>query len=129
MSQSILDFLKNGVLSQPTPGIIHDLLTKQVNGIITPENLQKAITDDVDILKLALENYGVSDFPVRPLFKSFCRCNWREIDWYLTNAQRIYEIINQNRVCGAMLDTKQGNDYLNRTCRRTYLWLYTFVWN
>ena len=128
MSLDLINIFKNGLISQPTPGVIETFLISQINETITPENLIKAISEDVDLIQLAIQKSGVEDFPVNTLFKQFCRCNWPEIECYLTNAQKIYDIINMNPQCGALLNTRKGNDYLNRTCRRTYDYLYNFVW-
>ena len=128
MSQAIFEYLVNTINGHPQPGIIKELLTNQIDGIITPESLKKAISENIDLIQLSLEKSGVNDFPLKPLFKRFARCNWSEIEYYLTNAQRVYDIINRNPSCGALLDMPQGNLYLNNTCKRTYIWLYNYLW-
>jgi len=95
---------------------------------VNESNLQYAIDQDLDILTLALNHYGLSHSSLTPTFRTVLKIYWDEIEALLTNVSRVHRIISKKPRCATILDTPRGRSYLNRCCESTYARLYSFTW-
>jgi len=95
---------------------------------VNESNLQYAIDQDLDILTLALNHYGLSHSSLTPTFRMVLKIYWGEAEALLTNVTRVHKIISKKPRCAKILDTPRGRSYLNRCCESTYTRLYAFTW-
>lgn len=99
-----------------------------LKNFITEKNLRYALDNDLDILTLALNHYGIGHGQLTPLFKMVMKVYWDEAESYLTNVSKVLALLSEKPKCAAILNTVKGRDYLNRCCRTTYDRLYDFIW-
>ena len=127
MLSKVSDLLNDAVNADPNldeTAFIDEIIEKYV----TYDNLKHAIDTDTDLLTAALEKVNIYDPIMGLLFRGVCRKYWFKIENYLLDANKIYEKIAKKPECAALLDTEEGNRYLNKTCKRTYDFIYNFVW-
>ena len=99
-----------------------------LQNFVTEKNLRYALENDLDILTLALNHYGLGHGDLTPLFKLTMKMYWDEAESYLTNVSKVLSLLSKKPKCSEILDTEKGRDYLNRCCRSTYNRLYDFIW-
>lgn len=119
--------LKDAVVS-PVNRQVEKFIKWVLESFVNEQNLRQAIDEDIDILKLALNHYGLSHSTVTPLFKLTLKMYWDEAEAYLTDVQRIIDTISKKPRCKEIIDTPEGRDYLNRCAQASYDHLYAFVW-
>jgi hypothetical protein len=124
---NVYKVLKNAIID-PAESKGRDFVNWAVSTWLTRKNLQKAVDEDLDILKLALNHYGLGHHVLTPLFRMVLRNYWNEIEELLINPENVYEIIAEKPECKEIIDTKEGIEYLNRMCINSYDSLYNFVW-
>ena len=116
-------------LINPTKNQVKRLLSWCLENFVTQGNLQYAIENDLDILTLALNHYGLGHSSITPSLRTVLKLYWDEVEPLLTDASKIYSIIISKRPeCKKILDTPKGRNYLNRCCQETYNKLYEFTW-
>ena len=112
----------------PVEKQVENFITWVLQNFVTEKNLRYALENDLDILTLALNHYGLGHGDLTPLFKLTMKMYWDEAESYLTNVSKVLSLLSKKPKCSEILDTEKGRDYLNRCCRSTYDRLYTFVW-
>jgi hypothetical protein len=95
---------------------------------VNEDNLQYAIDNDLDILTLALNHYGIGHSEITPLFKLAIKMYWKEVEQYLTDVSKVLETLSKNEACRQLLSTEKGRNYLNRSCKTSYDRLYNIIW-
>lgn len=96
---------------------------------VNEENLRYAIDNDLDILTLALNHYGLSHSTVTPTLRTVLKLYWGEAEALLTDVSRVYATLSRKPGCARLLDTRRGRSYLNRCCESTYRRLHAFTWD
>jgi len=96
---------------------------------ITPENLKRAVEEDIDPPTLLFNHYHLSHPIVYPLAQFVFKCFWDEIEYFITSVPRIYKLFIRNPSNKPILDTTKGRKYLNKICKRSYAHLYNFTWS
>lgn len=115
-------------ITSPVERQVENFIQWTLQNFITEKNLGYAIENDLDILTLALNHYGLGHGDLTPLFKIVMKMYWDEAESYLTNVSKVLSLLSKKPKCAEILDTEKGRDYLNRCCRTTYDRLYTFIW-
>ena len=124
----ITKLLKDAILD-PSKEKIDRFITWSLEKYVNAENLNYSIENDLDIITLALNHYGLSHSKtVTPLFKITMKMYWEEAESYLIHVEKVYSILTRKPELKKILDTEKGRSYLNRCCKQTYDKLYSFVW-
>jgi len=123
----VISTLRRAIMN-PVKGQVTLFIDWVMDGFITEENLRTAIEEDVDILTLAFNHFGLGHSAVTPLIRIVFKYYWDEVESIVTDANRVYEIIARKPECAKIISTKEGNDYLNRCCEAAYANLYDFLW-
>lgn len=95
---------------------------------MTSENLQYCINNDIDIISTAIDQFGINDPLLSPLFKLLVKRNWAAIESYFVEANKITTLINKKPECLMIINTQRGLTYINRVREHAYRNLYNFVW-
>ena len=95
---------------------------------VNEDSLQYAIDNDLDIITLALNHYGIGHSDITPLFRLVVRMYWKEVEKYLTDANKVLQTLSKNEACRKVLSTEKGRSYLNRCCKTSYDKLYELCW-
>ena len=119
--------LREAIVS-PVEKQVENFIEWTLQNFVTEKNLRYALENDLDILTLALNHYGLGHGDLTPLFKLTMKMYWDEAESYLTNVSKVLSLLSKKPKCAEILGTEKGRDYLNRCCRSTYDRLYTFVW-
>ena len=119
--------LRKAIVS-PVERQVENFIEWTLQNFVTEKNLRYALENDLDILTLALNHYGLGHGDLTPLFRLTMKMYWDEAESYLTNVSKVLSLLSRKPRCSEILDTEKGRDYLNRCCRSTYDRLYTFVW-
>jgi len=115
-------------IASPVEKQVENFIEWILQNFVTEKNLRYAIENDLDILTLALNHYGLGHGDLTPLFRLAMKMYWDEAESYLTNVSKVMALLSRKPRCSKILDTEKGRDYLNRCCRSTYDRLYAFVW-
>ena len=115
-------------ITSPVEKQVEQFIQWTLQNFITEKNLTYALENDLDILTLALNHYGLGHGELTPLFKMVMKIYWDEAESYLTNVSKVLSLLSEKPKCAEILDTAKGRDYLNRCCRATYDRLYDFIW-
>lgn len=126
MSQAI-KMLKEAVNS-PRRNLMKKFIKWSLENFVNENNLQYAIDNDLDLLTLALNHYGVGHSEITPLFKLAIKMYWKEVEQYLTDVSKVLETLSKNEACRQILSTEKGRSYLNRCCKTSYERLYLLIW-
>jgi len=90
------------------------------------EQVEDAIKKDlriVDLIKQHLVNFSLF------MLKTIIRMFWNEIESYITNPNKLLELIKQYRPdIYELLITEQGYKWFIKNLREVYDWLYDFTW-
>lgn len=125
---AIFKILKDAILD-PSKEKIDDFITWSLEKYVNEENLSYSIENDLDIVTLALNHYGMSHSKtITPIFKITMKMYWGEVESYLINVEKVFSILSKKPEIKEILDTEKGRSYLNRCCKETYDKLYDFVW-
>jgi len=119
--------LRKAIVS-PVERQVENFIEWVLQKFVTEKNLRYALENDLDILTLAFNHYGLGHGDLTPLFRLAMKMYWDEVESYLTNVSKVLSLLSKKPKCSEILDTVKGRDYLNRCCRSTYDRLYTFVW-
>ena len=65
---------------------------------------------------------------LRPLLQMVFRAYWKEIEYYLTNVQRVYDLLWENPELRDVLQTPEAKRYLNYWVAQAYVAMYEFTW-
>lgn len=124
----ITKILKDAVLD-PSKDKIDGFITWSLEKYVNEENLNYSIENDLDIITLALNHYGLShNKTITPIFRLAMKMYWEEAESYLTHVEKVYSILTKKPEIKKILDTEKGRSYLNRCCKQTYSALYDFIW-
>lgn len=115
-------------ITSPVERQVEHFIQWTLRNFVTEKNLRYAIENDLDILTLALNHYGLGHGDLTPLFRLAMKMYWDEAESYLTNVAKVLSLLSEKPKCAEILDTVRGRDYLNRCCRTTYDRLYDFIW-
>jgi len=115
-------------IASPIERQVEHFIQWTLQNFVTEKNLRYAIENDLDILTLALNHYGLGHGDLTPLFRLAMKMYWEEAESYLTNVSKVLSLLSEKQKCAEILDTEMGRDYLNRCCRTTYNRLYDFIW-
>jgi hypothetical protein len=126
MSQTV-KMLQLAVTS-PRRNLVKKFIKWCLESFVKENNLQYAIDNDLDILTLALNHYGIGHSEITPLFKFTIRMYWKEVEQYLTDVNKVLETLSKDEACRQLLSTEKGRNYLNRCCKTSYEKLYEFTW-
>lgn len=126
MSQAI-KMLQDAVKS-PRKNLMKKFIKWCLEKFVNENNLQYAIDNDLDILTLALNHYGIGHSEITPLFKLAIKMYWKEVEQYLTDVSKVLETLSKNEACRQLLSTEKGISYLNRSCKNSYNTIYDFIW-
>jgi len=99
-----------------------------IQRVLTPQRLKEAIEGDLDLTELAFNHMHLSNPMVLPILKIFGRVYWREIEDYLSDAQRIYSILIEKPEYRSILDNPRARKYLNRQLEKLYNEFYRVIW-
>lgn len=119
--------LREAIVS-PVERQVENFIEWTLQSFVTEKNLRYALENDLDILTLALNHYGLGHGDLTPLFRIVMKMYWDEAESYLTNVSKVLSLLSKKPKCAEILDTERGRDYLNRCCRSTYNRLYDFIW-
>lgn len=124
----VIKTLKDAILD-PSKEKIDGFITWSLEKYVNEENLNYSIDNDLDIITLALNHYGLSHSKtVTPLFRLAMKMYWNEAETYLTNVENVFNLINKKPECAKIINTERGRSYLNRCCKQAYAKLYTLIW-
>ena len=124
----VTKILKDAILD-PSKEKIDGFITWSLEKYVNEENLTYAIENDLDIITLALNHYGLSHSKaITPLFRLAMKMYWTEAETYLTHVEKAFSILTRKPEIKKILDTEKGRSYLNRCCKQTYSRLYNFIW-
>ena len=124
----ITKILKDAILD-PSKDKIDGFITWSLEKYVNEENLNYSIENDLDIITLALNHYGLSHSKtVTPIFKLAMKMYWDEAESYLTHVEKVFSILAKKPEIRKILDTEKGRSYLNRCCKQTYSKLYDLIW-
>jgi hypothetical protein len=126
MSQTV-KMLQDAVTS-PRGNLMKKFIKWCLEKFVNEENLRYAIDNDLDILTLALNHYGIGHSEITPLFKLAIKMYWKEVEQYLTCVSKVHETLSKNEACRQLLSTEKGRSYLNRCCKTSYERLYSLIW-
>lgn len=115
-------------LTSSSSKVMENFITWSLSSFVNKKNLTQAIDEELDILTLALNHYGLSHSRITPLFNFTMKMFWNEVENYLTDVSKVFDVLCRKPKCASILDTERGRDYLNRCCKSAYDQLYDFVW-
>ncbi|MEM2549851.1 MAG: hypothetical protein QW689_05460 [Nitrososphaerota archaeon] len=95
---------------------------------LTPENLQAAIEQNMDITSAIYNHYGLTHPVILPVFRAAMRLYWREFEEFITNVPRLYQLLAKDPRNRPILETDRAKQYLNQQCENFYLTTYQIVW-
>ena len=124
----VLQALKDAIM-EPQKRKVEDLINWAMEKYITEENLKTAIAEDLDIITLALNHFGLGHNQISPLLRTTFKLYWDEVENMLTDANNIYRIISRKPECAKLLRTEEGLNYVNRLSEAAYKEIYAFVWD
>jgi len=96
--------------------------------IATPENLKKAVEENLNLTKLMFNHYHLGNNLIQPILKLAIQAYWNEIEETITNVPKIYSILAENPENKKILDTPQARKYLNQQMEELYSTLYSIAW-
>jgi hypothetical protein len=95
---------------------------------LTPENLQTAISQNLDLTNLIYNHYGLLTPQILPLFRAAMRLYWDIFEEAVTNVPRLRQALMKNPKCRQILQTPEAIKYINEQCERLYTVTYNIVW-
>ena len=119
----------NDAILNPAENKASELIEWIMDNYVTEDGIRYAMDNNLDLLTLALNHYGLGHSAVTPLFRIAMRNYWTDVENILTDANKLLRIVSKKPECARLLNTPQGIDYLNRCCTASYQNLYNFVWN
>lgn len=101
--------------------VVQRWVERAIASYVTPENLRWAISNNVDILSLALNHYHLGHPAVFPGFQLLLKMAWEGyVEPLLTSVPRVYAIIASNPANKQILDSPEGMRYLHGACESCY---------
>ena len=128
MFANVLRVLNEAIMN-PAQNKASELIEWVMDNYVTEEGIRYAMDNNLDLLTLALNHYGLGHSAATPLFRMVMRNYWSEVEILLTDANKVLRIVSKKPECARLLQTPEGIDYLNRCCVTSYTNLYNFVWN
>jgi len=108
---------------------VKSLIERSVYGI-EPEWIIKAINENLDPYDLIFNHF--SSYLKNPYYrfvvKFAMRKYWKWVEHYLCDVKNLYDLLSKNEEIKKILDTKEGIEWLNRSCVNAYKKLYKWVW-
>lgn len=97
---------------------------------VSEEELENCIYGDKPLTDLILSNLNLADNPVlKPFIKSMIRSQWDLIEGMLTDPQKIYNmIIDERPDLEDSIASEEGIQWLNNACSNSYNRLYNYAW-
>jgi len=97
---------------------------------IRKEDFLNAMKSNYDPSKLILNHFHtVIERPeVKPLVQFALKLYWQDIEEYLTNVQKIYDLLCLNPELREVLKKPETKRYLNYAVASAYVRLYEWVW-
>jgi len=65
---------------------------------------------------------------LRPIIRTVLKAYWQDIEAYLTDVKKIYNLLWQNPKLRPILQKPEAIRYLNYCVAQSYVALYEFVW-
>jgi len=98
--------------------------------MIKPEDFLNAMKSKTDPSKLILNHFHniIENPAVKPLVQTALRIYWNDIESYLTDANKVYEILCKNEKLREILKREDAKRYLNYAVASAYKNLYEWVW-
>jgi uncharacterized membrane protein YfbV (UPF0208 family) len=115
-------------LTGPKGDQVEKFISWVLKNFVKEKNLSYAIENDLDILTLALNHYGLGHSSLTPLFRFVMKAYWGDVESYLTNVGKVLSLLSEKPECAKILSTVKGRDYLNRCCKTAYDNLYDLIW-
>lgn len=115
-------------ITNPKEKVVGRFIVWCLESFINEENLRNAIEEDLDILTLTFNHYGLGHSRLTRLYRLVFKMYWNEVEEHLTDVQKMVELLSKKPGCSKLISTKAGVDYLNRCCEDSYNRLYDFVW-
>jgi hypothetical protein len=98
-------------------------------GYLTPENVERAVRENLDLFDLVVTQYRLADPSVLPLFKAAMRMYWPEFEEAVTNVPRLYDLIKRRLGDAPIASSPEFINYLNSQCESFYKKMYQLVWS
>jgi len=97
---------------------------------IKPEDFEEAMRSKFDPSRLILNHFhSIIEQPkVKPLVQLCLKMYWNEIEDYLTDVRKVYDLLCCNPDLRRLLQKKEARRYLNYACASSYKRLYEWVW-
>jgi hypothetical protein len=97
---------------------------------IKAKDFENAMKNRLDPSRLILNHFhSIIEQPqVKSLAQFALRLYWREIESYLTNVQKVYDLLCLNPELKEILKKEEARRYLNFACSGAYYRLYKWVW-
>jgi len=116
-------------LKSKNPEKLVKQLVSHFTRYLNKENLEKAVTQNIDITSTIYNRYALTNPAILPLFKAVMRLYWPEFEEAITNVPRIYATLMKNPENRQILQTPQAIRYLNEQCEKFYTYTYHVVWS
>ncbi len=116
-------------LKSKNPEKLIKQLVSHFTRYLNKENLEKAVTQNIDITSTIYNRYALTNPAILPLFKAVMRLYWPEFEEAITNVPRIYATLMKNPENRQILQTPQAIRYLNEQCEKFYTYTYHVVWS
>lgn len=98
-------------------------------GYLTPENVERAVRENLDLFDLIVSRYRLTDPSILPHFKVAMRMYWPEFEEVVTDVPRIYNLIRRRLGDHPITSSPEFVDYLNRQAEGLYKRMYALVWS
>lgn len=97
-------------------------------GYLTPENLERAVRENLDLFDLLVSRYRLTDPSVLPYFRAAMRLYWQEFEEVVTDVPRIYGLLRRRLGDHPILSAPEFVNYLNSQAESLYRKMYALVW-
>ena len=122
MKKQLLKVLKNKKLAS-------DWIRLGIKSI-KPEDFVRAMKGGFSPARLIFNHFHtyIQNPVLRPIIQTIFKAYWNEIEYYLTDVRRVYELLWENPKLRPILSTPEAKRYLNFVVASAYVAMYEFTW-
>ncbi|RLI18283.1 hypothetical protein DRO54_10325 [Candidatus Bathyarchaeota archaeon] len=97
---------------------------------IKPEDFVNAMKGGFSPARLIFNHFHtyIQNPVLRPIIQTIFKAYWNEIEYYLTDVRRVYNLLWENPNLRHILSTPEAKRYLNYAVASAYVAIYEFTW-
>jgi len=122
VKKQLLKVLKNKKLA-------HEWIRVGIKSI-KAEDFNRAMRGGFSPARLLFNHFSpyITHPVLRPIIQTIFKAYWNEVEYYLTDVKRVYNLLWENPNLRPILSTPEAKRYLNYAVAASYVAMYEFTW-